>query len=74
MKGNNKKKKKKKKENKIQNVCIFKIRFIATRNFIVPKMHTFSIRFIATSNFIDPKMKKKNVLQSDDFDQIHCNK
>jgi hypothetical protein len=33
-------------------------------------MHTFSIRFIATSNFIDPKMKKKNELQSDDFDHI----
>jgi hypothetical protein len=73
MKGN--KKKKKKKENKIQNECIFKIRFIATRNFIVPKVHTFSTRFIATSNFIDPKMKKKkNVLQNDDLDHIHCNK
>jgi hypothetical protein len=70
MKGN----KNKNKENKIQKVCIFKIRFIATRNFIVPKMHTFSIRFIATSNFIDPKIKKKNGLQSDDFDHIHCNK
>jgi len=32
------------------------------------------ITFIATSNFIDPKMKKKNGLQSDDFDYIHCNK
>jgi len=70
MKGN----KEKKKENKIQNECIFKIRFIATRIFIVPKVHTFSTRFIATSNFIDPKMKKKNVLQNDDLDHIHCNK
>jgi hypothetical protein len=32
------------------------------------------ITFIATRNFRDPKMKKKNVLQSDDFDHIHRNK
>jgi hypothetical protein len=32
------------------------------------------ITFIVTSNFMDPKMKKKNVLQNDDFDHIHCNK